>query len=210
MTLTMTPSPKLFASLVFLTVLFLGGCRTYGGHGSEAALREQISTTNRLFAESLQRHEADVQAISSLGGSDAALGSYAASLQAVLAAHRVTLEQHLALEEELRGSNDYRALSRAYGAIIAEEGLIKAQTEEILRAMAAAMDTAALRAVPLMSRYAYVPPFYERMIDEASTPTISGTIQRLGSASRLTSAPADPAMADSAAAPADAPRAATH
>lgn len=163
--------------LVFLALpLVMLGCRTYGGHGSEQLTIQQIEKAVSNFGQSLNRAQFNMESLQQTR-SPAVSDSFVERYKTLVEAHREIYTKQEERLDELRGSDDYRKLSRALGAFITEqEGMAKQY-----RALVTAADTT-IRAfeVPPMSRYYMVPPFYERIRNARRTtrPTLPSEIIR--------------------------------
>lgn len=109
-------------------VLLLGtmfGCRSYGGYGSEEALYRQIQRATDEFAhefEQMQQEQPDLEAHLTSNGSSAQI---TVSLGTALSLHGSLIEEHRELVESLSEGSSHRALSRAYGAIISDQQVVR-------------------------------------------------------------------------------------
>lgn len=111
-----------------LLVLLLGtivGCRTYGGYGSEEALYRQIQRATEEFAqefEQMRQAQPDLEAqLRSVSGSE----QMTVTLGTAISLHGRLLEEHREMVENLSESSSHRALSRAYGAIISDQQVVR-------------------------------------------------------------------------------------
>lgn len=148
-------------SLVLLA-LILTGCRTYGGHGTEAETLDQMQQANRLFADALERARGELGVLER--STDPAVAAFAEPYAAVVSQHEAFVETHRALAAEAadaRGS--YRTLNRLYTTIISEQQIVADGYAEVRRDLRQAVTGVAEQAIPLRSRYQVAPQFYERI-----------------------------------------------
>lgn len=148
---------------LLLAVFLLAGCRTYGDYNSEALTLDAIGAANASFAEELERARADLATLEQRAGTEPRLAEAAVAFAGVVAAHELLLMDHTLLAEEAADDweDDYRALHRAYGAIVTDAQVIRDRYAHVLAAAARQVATAPGGEVTNWSRYQVVPPYYE-------------------------------------------------
>jgi len=167
---------RCFLPCLFL-LLLLGGCRTYGGWGTETGLKAQMTAANERSEEALDRARRDFTLLQRAAATDAQLKGYAATYTQILSRHEAMLDAHRALASGLSESNAYRALSHAFSAILSENRELEQQYDGLL------VGIMRLRKgmTPVdneESRYVIAPPYYARLQHSLSAPTMQ---QALGS-----------------------------
>lgn len=168
--------------LGLVLLLIAGGCRTYGDdYGNEVKTLEQIYVANELFAADLARARTDLATLRRAAEANPLLELLAERYAALLVAHEVLLDVHrdMAVKLEADGSvweetigewlgrGDYRPLSRAYGAIISEQQIMRDRYQGVIENVFAVGGDSlayvwALEPYP-EARYYVVPPQYERI-----------------------------------------------
>jgi hypothetical protein len=184
------PTLQCFFGLLMVVVL-AGGCRTYGGYGTEAETLEQIRLANASFQEQLARAQADLAVLQRAMAQAPALRPYGAAYQAVLTAHEALLQEHREfLEEAEENAGDYRVLKRTYGAIISEQQIIRDQYAELLGAVGSAARGLRDAGDASFERpYYVVPPYYDRVTSTGlGLPTME-TVLRAASGADASVAP---------------------
>ncbi len=159
--------------LVLLVVLMLvaSGCRMYGGYGTEDAHVAQAETTVANFAQQIGQAEADLAALNAAAASTPALAPHAA-LYADLVAHHTALAaaQEARLEDVAGGS--YRTVSRALGAMVAEQQRVHEQYNRMHYAIQDVVQGTTGGAVISASLYRSVPAYFERIRHGLEQPTM--------------------------------------
>ena len=155
-----------------LVGLIVGGCRMYGGYGSEDETRTQIQQANQRFAEDLQRAQADLGVLRGAVASASALESYVSQFERVTEHHAALLAEHQAIETEIGDGGSYRLVIRAFVSIVADQDQVSDLYQGLLHQMAQAVDSTASTSSPNpTSRYQAVPPFYQKLEQIAQRPT---------------------------------------
>lgn len=185
MTLFVWAPSRLRTLLTLLLVMgALAGCRSYGSHGAEEATMEQIREANRLFAESLQRAQSDLNVLQRAAAEDASLEPHVEKYQNILTVHEAILAENREVADRVAGEvgfnwstlevGSYRTLNRALGAISAEEKLVRQQYASFRNALVREGE-----AVPVVrrgeyeeGRYAITPLFYARARNAAAPPSM--------------------------------------
>lgn len=155
-----------------LAVLVLSGCRTYGGYGSEEEAYEQIAEANRQFTEQLTRAQAELAQLVD-GPAARAHEDYVARFAALVEGHEAVLAEQLDLQESLEGSGDYRKLHNALGAIVSNQEIVQNRYEELYFELVQSLDSTAVYDEVLLSRYAFVPPFYQAIMADLKTQRVA-------------------------------------
>lgn len=151
---------NIFLCCLVLSLLMGGsGCRTYGARGDVEAAYNQIEQAVEQFALELERAQSGYGAFRKKASGNEVLGALAERYAALLKQHKVLLREQRMQLEELRDSDDYRAVSRTLGAVISEQNVMMDHYQALL---ASAQDTtdAAADQVSQGSRYFITPPFY--------------------------------------------------
>lgn len=183
-TYIMTLHPcRAFLAGCLLAVSLLGGCRTYGGYGSEAATYAQIQKANQRFEQDLARAQAELSTLES--ASEPLLQTLADRFARIVEAHEAILDEHKQLAEQLSEGSSYRALHRTYGAIVVEQRVLRAQYQELLEHVYDAFpaDTTSVTAV-VEQPYALIPPYYARISAAGRSITVNDVLRRVRSGAR--------------------------
>ena len=156
--------------LILAAGLVLGGCRSYGSHGSVETTKQQMQLANDNFEDELLLARANLQRLERRADSLEGITPFINQYALLVEQHDLLLEHHRHEVEDALDSDNYRPLARLYGAIIAEQQVISKRYQNLLtgprmpvdapRALAA--DTVAPEVAP-EGRYVYFPPFYQRM-----------------------------------------------
>lgn len=158
-----------FTFLALLTLLVATtGCRTYGGHGNEAATIEQVQRANQEFANALDRARTDLKRLQQAAQSNPALDSFVPIYEDAIARHAEQLASHRAYADRLQDDSSYRTVSRIFGAIIAEQRTINIRYSDIharIQRTVQGQPRLAERPSP-ESRSYVVPTFYTRIENE--------------------------------------------
>ena len=117
-----------FPAVLLVVLTLLSGCRMYGGYGSEEATKAVLTTTVATFVQELSAMEA-LQ-------SDVAGTEQAAAFNHALALHRSVAERQQERVSALSEVGSYRVLSRALGAVVAEQERVHMRYEEVADAIA--------------------------------------------------------------------------
>ncbi len=181
---------------VLLLALAAGGCRTYGGYGTEAETLDQIQQATALFAEEHQRAQADLEALQRAAAANPTLQRYAEAYAAVLSVHGAVVEEHRALADEAAAHRgDYRLLSRTYRAVISDQRIVQDRYDELLADMQHALDGTPAPPVELESRYQVAPQFYERIEYANARRSLADILARARAATPPVAAPATDTLA---------------
>lgn len=193
--------------VVFVLTLWvvLGGCRTYGGYGTESETLEQIQQTVDGLSDALERAQGNLALLENAAANNPTYAAAAEQYALAIEAHLVALEYSRDLTAEAEGNaNNYRVLNRNYGAIVTEQRLagdryarIVSQLERTLQSPEGMPGSRTLaqqwvRAVPLASRYQVTPPYYERVEYAQRPPTTLRDLVGSGSDTRVLSTPEPP------------------
>lgn len=161
-----TSSRRAATGLVAVLVLFvLTGCRTYGGYGTEPETIDQIRIANDQFAEEMERARAEYEYLLEQVQQDPGLVAFAESYLAILQLQEQKLLENLDLAESAYDNPDnYRTLSRVYGAIISNQNVVEDRYDALYRVMVEARTQQVLpeEALP-PARWQVAPPEYDRM-----------------------------------------------
>ncbi len=181
---------------VLLLALAAGGCRTYGGYGTEAETLDQIQQATALFAEEHQRAQADLEALQRAAAANPTLQRYAEAYAAVLSVHGAVVEEHRTLADEAAAHRgDYRLLSRTYRAVISDQRIVQDRYDALLADMQHALDGTPAPPVELESRYQVAPQFYERIEYANARRSLADILARARAATPPVAAPAADTLA---------------
>lgn len=151
--------------MLILLVTLVTGCRTYGGYGSEEATLDEMAQAVATYQDLLAQSRAVLASLEQEAEANPNLAPFVEQFSAVVTGHAVILEEHELYLEDLAGSDDYRDVSRVFGALLAEQKLTRRQYSEVIySAMHSADSTAELvqAEVAPLGRYYVVPPYYEQ------------------------------------------------
>lgn len=183
MTYSALVNPRLLGCMLAL-LLVLSGCRTYGDYNNEALTFEQIREANRLFGEELERARSDLATLKQIETGNTMMQPGVEQFATTVLMHEVMQINHLRLAEEV-DEDDYREVHRLYGAIIAEQDIIRERYDHVLRGMVSLSDTTESQRLGAASFYQVAPQFYERMMAENQRMSVRKVMDR----SRTMSAP---------------------
>lgn len=170
---------SLLAALVLLT-----GCRTYGSYDSTNLTLTEIEAANQLFEGELSRAQAELATLQQAASQNPMLADVAEAYAGAVALHEDMLAQHQAYAEEAsEHRRNYRVQHRTFGAISAEQMIVK---ERYYRAL-----SSGAHAVSLVDagRYQVSPPYYVRAALQARAMTADELIRQTEAAA--TAAPAE-------------------
>lgn len=145
--------------------IVLAGCRTYGGHGNEAATYEQIQKAHQIFQDDFARKQADLRKLEQAAAGDGILSGVAMQYAQIVRGQEAVLARQAEQIAELSADSDYRHLHRVFGAIISQRNTIRTQYDGLLASLAqseAGLDTTDAT-VQVERPYALTPPYYKRV-----------------------------------------------
>lgn len=144
----------------FIALFFLAGCRTYGGHDSEALTAEVLQQVVGQIADAARTAEGEMALLQAAAQDDPALASLADNFGMLVEKNASLVEKMSTMEEK----TDYRSLNRGMGAAITELYKIESGYQSIKE------EAARLRGVNLATSnvaeglsYEAVPPYYRRI-----------------------------------------------
>lgn len=148
---------------IFVTVVLVGvltGCRTYGGYGSEEALYRQLQRASEEFSQDLERMKQGRGQLEQRAAATADGERVAGNLSSILELHEALDIRHREVVERLSPSSSHRTLSRAYGAMISDQEMVRGMYRRVQNVLAgrAAADSLRRTDVP----YSVLPAFYRR------------------------------------------------
>lgn len=128
--------------LVFALVgmLILGGCRSYGGYDTKPNTYEAMQKAVQSFENELNRAKADLRTLEEAAMQADALQSLATQFQAHIDEHSTLLEMQRDRVHRLSPDATYRTLSRAYGATVTEQRIMKKKYQKVIRTVAATVQ----------------------------------------------------------------------
>ena len=183
---------SIFMSCLALSLLLVGsGCRTYGARGDVEAAYNQIEQAVEQFTLELERAQSSYEALRQQEDGSEVVDTLPARYASLLKQHKVILlEQRMQLEE-LRDSDDYRAVSRTLGAVISEQDIMMDHYQALLASVGDATDEAVDQAHQ-ESPYFITPPFYGSFRPEnlqAGNPPAGAGVAAFDSAGASSTAP---------------------
>ena len=156
-------------------LILLGGCRTYGGYGTEEATYAEIQKANVQFADALNRAQSEYRALETLARTNPALRPSAEHYAQLIAFHEALLLEHVAWAEQV-DVDDYRDVSRVLGAIVAEEQRLAERYGTIIGGAEQLLTADSTMLVPGVGepdgRYYVVPPYFVRVMEEMNAPLL--------------------------------------
>ena len=151
------------AVIAAVAVFCLAGCRNYGSDEAAEATYAQMQKANQVFEEELIRARADLQRLEQASAESGLVGETAEQFSQIVRGHEAVLDEHKAIAGDMSGDSDYRALNRAFGAIVAQQRTIRIQYEGLLRHLHEAAQAPDTTSKGIERPYAYIPPFYSRI-----------------------------------------------
>jgi hypothetical protein len=164
---------RLLVGLVL--VIGLGACRTYGGYGSEEALKAQIEEANEQFADQLTRAQNGMERLSRAASENVALQPVVSEYEDAMRQHTAFLAEHREQAERVkvhtgalgRLTSSYRDLNRCLGSILSEQAEVNIRYNEAVAHLVAIRDglgeDVATHEQGDTGLYQAVPPQYARM-----------------------------------------------
>lgn len=139
---------------VFVTLLVLSGCRTYGGYDTEAKNFEAMQNAVQSFEDDLNRAQAELQTLEEAATSDT-LQALADRYQDHIHEHEALLETQQERVRRLSPDASYRTLQRAYGATVTEQQMMDQKYQRVVRTVQATVQDAASEETPSTSTRRY-------------------------------------------------------
>jgi len=152
--------------------LLVCGCRTYGGYGSKKAALDQIDQANARFSDDLERQQSDLESLETVRSASVEMAGLVAQYKQAVARHKYLIRAHEALRQEVGDGASYLDLSHVLGAIVSENQAIRITYQRILTKMRGVYTPA-----HPTSRYEAVPPFYVRLEQHFSMPTVQQAVR---------------------------------
>lgn len=168
-------------SCVLTVLVLLAGCRTYGGNGSEEAIYNQIERILDRFEGELSRARGEVSMLEAASSERPDVTAFSAQYMQLVEAHEAILDQHREMAEGLSPRSSYRSLHRAYGAMIAEQALLRQQYQGMLRYVYDAYSADTTGWVERHRPYALIPPYYVRAANAGRELTVNNVLSRMQS-----------------------------
>lgn len=155
---------RLLSLAVIIASLVPLSCRTYGGYGSEEAIREQIEAAYQSFERDLVYARNDLQALMSRSADDELAGRVTSRMEEIIVLHETMLAEHQRLVQKANDGTTYRALKRTFGGMLADHHFIYLRYTDLRAAMSEPDTTRYLgQGGEASRRYHVLPPFYERI-----------------------------------------------
>lgn len=145
-------------SIIVCTMLLVSGCRTYGARGSVEATYEQLQASFNEFQAELERAKLGLKVMSQAAEENVILASLVDEYETVVEEHALVLADQRARLNDLRGSDDYRELSRSLGAFVTEHRVMRNRYQALFGAARAALGDTTLTRDPARPEGRYVPP----------------------------------------------------
>jgi hypothetical protein len=185
--------------------MLVGGCRTYGGYDTEPNTLEQIQESVDALADAYDRAQANLELLQEVASGNPAYEDAVARYVEAVEAHEATLSYARDLAEEAaEDEDDYRVLSRTYGALVTEQYLVRDRYDRIVNGLQNVLESPDalpggevlvqqwVRTVPLNSRYQVRPPYYERVDYAQRPPTTLRDLVGTGSDTQVLTMPEPP------------------
>ncbi len=188
--------------VLLVAAVFITGCRTYGGYGSEQALYDEIVRLVQQFDNDLARSRGELAAIEQAAATHPELARVYENYSLMLDGHQVFLEEQREIVEQLSPGSTYRHLHRVHGAILAAQRTARNQKASLARAASEilAADAAPAQqdaqAVDATRPYALIPPYYIRVAQDQGRTDLSNIVRGLGSGGEIDVQPGAPGDED--------------
>lgn len=166
--------------VVVFACLLVSGCRSYGGHGAEEAIFQQLQVAHQVFEEELVRAKADLSRLQAAASDTDVLAILAVQYAQIIRGHEAVLEEHADVIANLSAGSGYRDLRRTYGAIIAQQRTIRTQYEGVLGNVHRGympQDTTSQFKRP----YSLIPPYYARVAKQQRDLSVRGLLAEVRS-----------------------------
>lgn len=161
------PMSRLRRSLPLLSIaalVFLTGCRTYGGYGTEEATYNQIQQATDQYQTELERAKSDLDNLREAAQASPDLQPMAERFEAAVAEHEERLARHNELASDLTADAGYRKLHRVYGTITTEMRMTEKRYARVVqRVYATRTGTSVDEAAPSRSTYFVSPVEYAQV-----------------------------------------------
>lgn len=144
--------------LILLAVLSLTGCRTYGGHGSEAGILEQMAELPAWAEAEQARLDGDMQAVARQPGLED-VGQRLSELSTEL---HTAAGRWSAVVQAMPEDASYRELNRQFGSLVAERQAWQNGYRHLVDELSATLSGVELEPRPA-SRYQVAPGYFERL-----------------------------------------------
>lgn len=164
--------------LFFLvTLLVLSGCRTYGGYDTQAKNYEAMQNAVQSFEDDLNRAQADLQTLEEAATSDT-LEALARQFQDHVHEHEELLQTQQERVRRLSADASYRALQRAYGAMVTEQKMMEQKYQRVIRTVQATVQDGGVETASSAStrRYTITPVNFPDAETDAEL-TMEGALQ---------------------------------
>ena len=169
-------------AILCVVALVVFGCRSYGDHGSQEAMYNQMQTALDQFESELERAQADLSLLIGAAEEEDVLDSFEDAYRDIISEHERLLERHQDLTQGLDGTSPHRELRRAYGTLITEQDMVRTRYHRHHMRIQFALDIAEEETPELAldrSRYFVVPSFYDRA-DRPEPPTMREALADAG------------------------------
>lgn len=128
----MLPSYRLALQLALAVLLVTGGCRTYGGYGSEPETYKALQATVQSFEQELERAQADLRQLQQAASELDTLHTLAGAFQGLVDEHKSLLKKQHERIDRLSPEGDYRDLHTAYGATLTERRILHRKYQQTI------------------------------------------------------------------------------
>ncbi len=120
----MTSTPRIVLLSALAVLIVLTGCRTYGGHDTEARTYAQMQQATDRFADDLRSAERDLEALQEAAATNEALERLAERFEGFVETHRERIDEHAAIVDMVDETTAYRTLHMRYHQIITEQRMV--------------------------------------------------------------------------------------
>ncbi len=163
-----------WAVVLFAGLIFLAGCRTYGG--SEDEIAKSLSLTVQQIAAEASAMETEAVRLAEATAADPALSPYSDRMQiiasdytAVARRQQELIDEALAVEDNVLtnwvGRARYGALHRTFGALISERELAQSKRRTLSKDLGLHLGLTRRWQVPEEGRFQIRPHHYNRSQD---------------------------------------------
>lgn len=176
----MSYSSRLAFAIVLIGLMVLGGCRTYGGYGTEAKTYEAMQRSVDSFTNELNRAQAELRTLKDVAEKADTLQSFVNEFRALVDEHESLLHAQRQRFQRLTSDSGYRTLHHAYGATVTEQRMMQQKYQRVTQAVQAIVQGGGGRGVELETgrRYTIRPVGFPTSPSERSL-TLNQALQGL-------------------------------
>jgi len=142
-------------SLIGGLLFAVAGCRTYGGHNSEARIHEALRESVRELESEVSAAEASLQQLEAAAKQVDDLSPLVHRYETLVHSHQSLVRAQEETVTRLSEESSHRALSRAYGAVVTDQRLLHRQYDRTVREVYAVVRDTLRPTPPLRDRSTY-------------------------------------------------------